>query len=60
MEISTIDLDFDQRCPECQDGSTQTYDDGKWGEEPCLSCNGTGRVPTEFGQALLDFLKQYR
>jgi DnaJ-class molecular chaperone len=46
-----IKIEFEHECYICGGRSTWTR------SEPCQTCNSTGRVPTELGRNLLEFLE---
>lgn len=46
-----VNIEFEQQCRTCYGRSTWMT------SEPCASCRSTGRVPTELGRDLLEFLE---
>lgn len=45
-----IDIEFERECYKCEGSS-------KWSGVKCESCSNTGKVVTELGEALLEFLE---
>lgn len=50
--------ELDTECPDCNNGIRKervgTNLDEQWLK--CYNCDGYGRIPTEFGQKVLDFV----
>lgn len=47
-----VNIEFEHECYKCE-GSSQ------WSGVVCDRCNSTGRVPTELGVELLEFLERH-
>jgi DnaJ-class molecular chaperone len=53
-------VEFEKNCDIC-DGIGETFHSSMYGVEmkQCQNCNGTGSVPSENGQVILDFVRKY-
>lgn len=47
-----INIEFERECGKC-------YGSSQWSGVACDRCNNTGRVPTELGVELLEFLERH-
>lgn len=55
MIISDIELKFDAPCWSCTNGATVMPDDSG----VCMICDGTGRMTTEAGDELIEFIVRH-
>jgi len=49
-----VNIEFERECYKCFGGSTW------WPDRKCERCGNTGRVPTELGEKLLEFLEHHQ
>lgn len=48
-----IEIEFERECYKC-------YGASRWSGKPCETCLDTGRVATELGDQLMEFLKNQK
>ena len=48
-------IELEKECEWCDGRGTQFSGQS----EPCEMCGGTGRIPTENGETILDFVRRY-